>query len=78
MAAIVPASLPAVSSPIAATAPLVQRDSIVLRLADPDEELAGVRLATDRGFPFAPEPFVRAGDGWTLRMPAPQLDRFEY
>ena len=73
-----PASLPAVSSPIAATGPLVERDSIVLRLSDPDAALAGVRLATDRGFPFAAEPFAREGDGWTLRMPAPALDRFEY
>jgi enterochelin esterase-like enzyme len=70
--------LPAVSSPIAATGPLVERDSIVLRLPDPDEALAGVRLATDRGFPVAAEPFARDGDGWTLRMPAPALDRFEY
>ena len=73
-----PASLPAVSSPIAATGPLVERDSIVLRLPDPDEALAGVRLATDRGFPVAAEPFAREADGWTLRMPAPALDRFEY
>jgi enterochelin esterase family protein len=70
--------LPAVSSPIAATGPLVERDSIVLRLPDPDQALAGVRLATDRGFPVATEPFVREDDGWTLRMPAPALDRFEY
>jgi enterochelin esterase-like enzyme len=70
--------LPAVSSPIAATAPLVQGDSIVFHLPDPDEELAGVRLATDRGFPVAAEPFVREGDGWTLRMGAPALARFEY
>jgi enterochelin esterase family protein len=70
--------LPAVSSPIAATGPLVEGDSIVLRLADPDGALAGVRLATDRGFPVAAEPFAREGDGWTLRMPAPALDRFEY
>jgi enterochelin esterase family protein len=70
--------LPAVSSPIAATGPLVERDSIVLRLPDPDEALAGVRLATDRGFPVAAEPFAREADGWTLRMPAPALDRFEY
>ena len=56
------------SSPIAATGPLVERDSIVLRLSDPDEELAGVRLATDRGFPVAAEPFAREGDGWTLRI----------
>jgi enterochelin esterase-like enzyme len=70
--------LPAVSSPIAATGPLVEGDSIVLRLADPDGALAGVRLATDRGFPVAAEPFAREGDGWTLRLPAPALDRFEY
>jgi enterochelin esterase-like enzyme len=70
--------LPAVSSPIAATGPLVERDSIVLRLPDPDQALAGVRLATDRGFPLAAEPFAREGDGWTLRMTAPPLDRFEY
>jgi enterochelin esterase-like enzyme len=70
--------LPPVSSPIAATGPLVEQGSIVLRLRDPDEELAGVRLATDRGFPVAAESFAREGDGWTLRMPAPALDRFEY
>jgi enterochelin esterase family protein len=78
MAGILPVSLRAVSSPIAATAPLVQRDSITFHLADPDEELARVRLATDRGFPFEAAPFVRGGDGWTLRMPAPALARFEY
>jgi enterochelin esterase-like enzyme len=70
--------LPAVSSPIAATGPLVERDSIVLRLADPDAALAGVRLVTDRGFPVDAEPFAREGDAWTLRMTAPALDRFEY
>ena len=59
MAGILPASLPSVSPPIVATGPLVERDSIVFRLADPDAELAGVRLATDRGFPFAADPFVR-------------------
>ena len=52
------ASLPAVSSPIVATGPLVERDSITFRLPDPDEELAGVRLATDRGFPLVPDPFM--------------------
>jgi enterochelin esterase-like enzyme len=70
--------LPAVSSPIAAAGPLVEGGSIVLRLPDPDEALVGVRLSTDRGFPVAAEPFSREGDGWTLRMPAPALDRFEY
>ena len=66
------------SSPIAATGPLVQRDSITFHLPDPDEELAAVRLATDRGFPFDAAPFVRERDGWTLRMRAPALARFEY
>jgi enterochelin esterase-like enzyme len=70
--------LRAVSSPIAAIAPLAQQDSIAFRLPDPDEELAGVRLATDRGFPVAAGPFVREGDAWTLRMRAPALGRFEY
>ena len=27
-----------------------------------------MRLATDRGFPIAAEPFAREGDGWTLRI----------
>jgi enterochelin esterase-like enzyme len=75
---VVPASLPAVSSPIAAAGPLAQQDSIAFRLPDPDRELAGVRLATDRGFPVAAESFAREGDDWTLRMPAPALARFEY
>jgi enterochelin esterase family protein len=56
----------------------VERDSIVLRLPDPDAALAAVRLATDRGFPVVAEPFAREGDDWMLRMPAPALDRFEY
>jgi len=72
------ARLPAVSSPIAATSPLVQHDSIAFHLPDPDEELAGVHLATDRGFPVDATPFVREGARWTLRMPAPALARFEY
>jgi enterochelin esterase family protein len=67
-----------VTSPGATTAPLVEGDSIVFRVHDPDEELAGVRLATDHGFPFEAAPFVREGDGWTLRLPAPPLARFEY
>src|SRR5512133_1071838 len=72
------ASLPPVSSPTTAAGPVVERGPVVFRLPDPDEELAGVRLATDRGFPVVAEPFAREGDGWTLRMPAPALDRFEY
>jgi enterochelin esterase-like enzyme len=70
--------VPAVSTPTTAAGPVVERGWISFRLPDPDEELAGVRLATDRGFPVAPVPFVRDGDGWTLRMAAPALDRFEY
>jgi enterochelin esterase-like enzyme len=70
--------VPAVPTPTTAAGPVVERGWISFRLPDPDEELAGVRLATDRGFPVAPDPFVRDGDGWTLRMAAPALDRFEY
>ncbi len=66
------------SSPIAAAGPLVEQGSIAFRLPDPGGELAGVRLATDRGFPIAAEPFARQGDDWMLRIPAPSLDRFEY
>jgi enterochelin esterase-like enzyme len=78
MAGILPASLRAVLPPIVATGPLVERDAIVFRLSDPDEELSGVRLATDHGFPVAADPFVRRDGAWALRMPAPALDRFEY
>lgn len=70
--------MPPVSSPITAAGPVVERGRVVFRVPDPDRELAGVRLATDRGFPVAAEPFAREDDGWTLRMPAPALDRFEY
>jgi enterochelin esterase family protein len=71
--------LRAVSSPTVAAGPLVVRERITCRLPDPGNELAGVRLATDRGFPVAGEQrFAREGDGWALRIPAPALDRFEY
>jgi enterochelin esterase family protein len=71
--------VPAVSTATTAAGPVVERGRIAFHLADPDEELAGVRLATDRGFPVAGEHcFAREGDGWALSIPAPALDRFEY
>jgi enterochelin esterase-like enzyme len=70
--------LPAVSSPTTAAGPVVERGRIAFRLADPDQELAGVRLFADRGFAAAGDSFVRAGDGWALAIPAPALGRFEY
>jgi enterochelin esterase-like enzyme len=72
------ASFLAVSSPTAAAGPLVERGRVTFRLPDPDARLTGVRLQTDRGFPVASDRFVRGGDGWTLRLPMPALDRFEY
>ena len=66
------------STPTTASGPVVERGWIRLRLPDPDEELALVRLGTDRGFPAVSNRFAREGDGWTLQLPAPALRRFEY
>ncbi len=65
-------------SPTAVAGPLVERGSISFRVPDPDARLAGVRLATDRGFPIAGDRFARDGDAWTLTIPVPPLARFEY
>jgi enterochelin esterase-like enzyme len=70
--------LPPVSSPTTAAGPVVERGRIAFHVADPDHELAGVRLWTDRGFPAPANRFARAGDGWALTIPAPALGRFEY
>jgi enterochelin esterase family protein len=70
--------VPAVSTPTTAAGPVVERGRISFRLSDPDAELAGVRLWTDRGFPATADRFARAGDGWALDVPAPALARFEY
>ena len=70
--------MPPVSSPTTAAGPVVEHGRVVFRLPDPDRDLSGVRLGTDRGFPVAAEPFAREGDAWTLRMPVPALHRFEY
>jgi enterochelin esterase-like enzyme len=67
-----------VSSPTAAAGPLVERGRVTFRVPDPDIRLTGLRLATDRGFPAANDRFAREGAGWTLRLPLPALDRFEY
>jgi enterochelin esterase family protein len=67
-----------VPSPIAAAGPLVERGSVSFHVPDPDARLAGVRLVTDRGFPIVNDRFAREGDGWTLSIAAPALDRFEY
>ncbi|HEX6620958.1 MAG TPA: alpha/beta hydrolase-fold protein [Solirubrobacteraceae bacterium] len=69
------------SSPTTAAGPVVERGRVVFRVPDPDEELRDVRLWTDRGFPAgsgAAFAFARAGDGWALDIPVPDLGRFEY
>ena len=70
--------MPAVSSPTTVAGPLVERRRIAFHVPDPDQALAGVRLWTDRGFPAPGDRFARAGDGWALTIPAPELGRFEY
>jgi enterochelin esterase-like enzyme len=70
--------VPAVSTPTTVAGPVVERGRIGFRLPDPDGELAGVRLWTERGFPPTDDRFARSGDAWTLDVPAPALARFEY
>jgi enterochelin esterase-like enzyme len=67
-----------VSTPTTVAGPVVEQGRISFRLPDPEEELAGVRLWTDRGFPGGEHSFTREGGGWALEIPAPALARFEY
>jgi enterochelin esterase family protein len=70
--------VPAVSSSTTLAGPVVERGRIGFRMPDPEAELAGVRLCTDRGFPATADRFARAEGGWALTIPAPGLRRFEY
>jgi len=47
-----------------------------LRVDDPDQRLAGVRLVSD--LPLADPVFVRDGSGWVLELPETGLARLEY
>jgi enterochelin esterase-like enzyme len=60
------------------TSPVVEGGHVTFRVPDPGDELAGVRLAPDRGVPVPRDRFAREGAEWVLRLPAPPLRRFEY
>jgi len=47
-----------------------------LRVDDPENRLAGVRLCSD--LPLADPQFIRANGGWVLDLPDNGLDRLEY
>src|SRR5215469_15009821 len=51
---------------------------MTFRLADPDHELAGVRLQQDVGIAADLLDFRRAGAGWELTLDRPPLARMEY
>lgn len=58
-------------------APVVRSDGVDFRVAD-RAGVTGVRLEVDWSLgPTDPE-FVRAGDGWSLHLPRPAVDRLEY
>jgi enterochelin esterase-like enzyme len=51
---------------------------MTFRVADPDHELAGLRLQPDAAIPADRLDFRRAGAGWELRLDRPPLARLEY
>ena len=49
-----------------------------LRFSDPDRAFTTVRLASDLHLSEAQRTFARAGDGWALEIPLPDVQRLEY
>ena len=49
-----------------------------LRLADPDEQYAAVRLSSDLHLTHEQRSFARDGDDWLLEVEAPDVLRLEY
>jgi enterochelin esterase family protein len=58
--------------------PEVDARAVVLRVADPGRELAGVRLLVDRALGVERTDFDPDAPGWRLRVPRPPVARFEY
>ncbi len=69
--------VPAVNPEVNDAVSSVEGDIVTFRLADPDHELAGVRLWTDVDLPLASD-FEPSDGGWELRLAALPLDRIEY
>src|SRR3954452_20466830 len=51
---------------------------VALRFADPDGNLAAVRLASDLHLSDEQRSFRRNGDGWVLDLELPDVQRLEY
>lgn len=60
-----------------ATGPVVDDDGVTFVLRDPTRRLGGVRLEQELGLSTGLE-FTRRGEGWSLRLPRPPVDRMEY
>ncbi len=56
----------------------VEGNELVFRHADPDGELASLRLWQDIGVPGDQLDFTRVDGGWELRLPRPSVHRLEY
>ncbi len=56
----------------------VEGAELVFRLADPDRQLAAVRLWQDLGLPADVLALERIDGGWELRLPRPTVHRMEY
>lgn len=53
-------------------------NELVFRYADPDGELASLRLLQEIGVPGDRLDFTRVAGGWELRLPRPSVHRLEY
>ncbi len=69
--------MPAAESPTA-PGPAATEDTVVLRYADPDKRMAGVRLQLDVPLSGQRLDFAKAAGGWLLRLARPPVDRLEY
>ena len=62
----------------AGSGPLIGSDAVLLRVADTDRVLEGVRLEVDWMLGDVDPEFVRTDDVWTLDLPRPAAWRLEY
>jgi hypothetical protein len=58
--------------------PRMSEHTVIFRLADPEHQLAGVRLVQDARIPGDQLGFHRGGDRWELVIDRPPVNRMEY
>src|SRR5262252_7784728 len=58
--------------------PQMSEHTVIFRLADPEHQLAGVRLVQDVRIPGDQPGFHRSGDRWELVIDQPPVNRMEY